>query len=53
MDEPLSALDERRRNEFLLFLDRLHTDSSVPIVYVSHNIDEICRLSDHLLVLDD
>jgi len=52
MDEPLSALDERRRNEVLPYLDRLHAESSVPIVYVSHNIDEICRLSDHLLVLD-
>jgi molybdate transport system ATP-binding protein len=53
MDEPLSGLDERRRNEVLPYLDRVHIESSVPIVYVSHNIDEICRLSDHLLVLDD
>ncbi len=51
MDEPLSALDERRRDEILPYLDRLHARSSVPIIYVSHNIDEICRLSDHLLVL--
>ncbi len=53
MDEPLSAVDERRRNDVLPYLDRLHTESAVPIIYVSHNIDEICRLSDHLLVLDD
>ncbi len=53
MDEPLSALDERRRNEVLPFLDRLHAETAVPIIYVSHNIDEICRLSDHLLVLDN
>ena len=53
MDEPLSALDERRRNEVLPYLDRLHAETSVPIIYVSHNIEEICRLSDHLLVLDD
>ncbi len=53
MDEPLSALDERRRNEVLPYLDRLHTETAVPVIYVSHNIDEICRLSDHLLVLDD
>ena len=52
MDEPLSALDERRRSEVLPFLDRLHAESAVPIIYVSHNIEEICRLSDHLLVLD-
>ncbi len=52
MDEPLSALDDRRRNEFLPYLDRLHDQWLVPIIYVSHNIDEICRLSDHLIVLD-
>jgi molybdate transport system ATP-binding protein len=53
MDEPLSALDERRRNEVLPYLDRVHAESSIPVVYVSHSIDEICRLSDHLLVLDN
>ena len=52
MDEPLSALDERRRNEVLPYLDRLHAEWSVPIIYVSHNIEEVCRLSDHLIVLD-
>ncbi len=52
MDEPLSALDERRRDDVLPYLDRLHAESSVPIIYVSHNIDEICRLSDHLLVFE-
>lgn len=53
MDEPLTALDERRRSEVLPYLDKLHAESSVPIIYVSHNIDEICRLSDHLLILDN
>ena len=53
MDEPLSALDERRRSEVLPYLERLHAEWSVPIIYVSHNIDEICRLSDHLIVLDN
>ena len=53
MDEPLSALDARRRNNVLPYLDRLHSETSVPIIYVSHNIDEICRLSDHLILLDN
>ena len=52
MDEPLASLDETRKLEILPFLDRLHAESSVPIIYVSHNIVEICRLCDHLLVLD-
>jgi len=52
MDEPLASLDQARKDEILPFLDRLHAEAEVPIVYVSHNIDEICRLCDHLLVMD-
>lgn len=53
MDEPLASLDRARKDEVLPFLDRLHAELAVPIVYVSHSIDEICRLCDHLVVLDD
>ena len=52
MDEPLASLDVARKNEILPFLDRLHAESSTPIIYVSHNIEEICRLCDHLIILD-
>lgn len=52
MDEPLAALDSARKNEILPFLDRLHNELQIPIVYVSHHIEEICRLCDHLLVLE-
>ncbi len=52
MDEPLAALDRARKDEILPFLDRLHTKLSVPILYVSHNIDEVCRLCDHLIVME-
>jgi molybdate transport system ATP-binding protein len=52
MDEPLASLDAARKAEILPFLDRLHVESSIPIIYVSHSIEEICRLCDHLLVLD-
>jgi molybdate transport system ATP-binding protein len=52
MDEPLAALDAARKNEILPFLERLHSELSVPILYVSHNIEEVCRLCDHLVVID-
>jgi molybdate transport system ATP-binding protein len=52
MDEPLASLDRARRREILPFLERLHGESSIPIIYVSHNVDEICRLCDHLLVME-
>ena len=53
MDEPLASLDRKRRDELLPYFDRLHDELSVPIVYVSHDIDEISRLCDHLVLLDN
>ncbi|NND46593.1 MAG: molybdenum ABC transporter ATP-binding protein [Woeseiaceae bacterium] len=53
MDEPLASLDRRRKDELLPYLDRLHDELSVPIIYVSHDIDEVSRLCDHLLLIDD
>ncbi len=53
MDEPLSALDARRKAEVLPYLDRLHEELGIPIVYVSHAIDEVARLADHLVLLDN
>ncbi len=52
MDEPLASLDRRRKDELLPYFDRLHDELSVPAIYVSHDIEEISRLCDHLLVLD-
>ena len=53
MDEPLSSLDQRRRNEILPFFDRLHAEVSLPVIYVSHDIEEISRICDYLLIMDD
>jgi len=52
MDEPLAALDEVRKEEVLSYIERLHAEVKTPIVYVSHNIDEICRVCDQLVVLE-
>lgn len=52
MDEPLAALDSARRNDILPFLDRLHAEAQIPIIYVSHNVDEVCRLCDYLAVME-
>ncbi len=53
MDEPLAALDADRRTEILPYLERLHAEADIPIVYVSHSFDEVVRLADHLVLLDD
>ena len=52
MDEPLAALDSARKDEILPYLDRMHSELRIPIVYVSHHIEEICRLCDYLLLID-
>ena len=52
MDEPLAALDWRRKLEILPYLERLHDELSIPVIYVSHSPDEVARLADHLVLLD-
>ncbi len=52
MDEPLAALDVKRKEEILPYLQRLHDELSIPIVYVTHSPDEVVRLADHLVLLD-
>ena len=51
MDEPLSNLDGARRAEILPFLEKLAHEGGVPILYVSHQVDEVARLADDIVVL--
>jgi molybdate transport system ATP-binding protein len=52
MDEPLAALDARRKAEVLPYLDRLGVELGIPTLYVSHAVDEVARLADHVVLLD-
>ena len=52
MDEPLAALDAPRKAEILPYLERLSRTLALPVVYVTHAIDEVARLADHLVLLD-
>ncbi len=52
MDEPLAALDLARKQEILPYLERLHDDLEIPVLYVSHSPDEVARLADTLVVMD-
>ncbi len=52
MDEPLAALDLARKQEILPYLERLHGELESPLIYVSHAPDEVARLADHLVVLE-
>lgn len=52
MDEPLTALDEARKQEILPWLESLRDELDIPLIYVSHSRDEVARLADHLVLLD-
>lgn len=51
MDEPLASLDLQRKADVLPYLEKLHAELDIPILYVSHAPDEVARLADHLLLL--
>lgn len=53
MDEPLASLDLPRKRELLPYLERLAQDVNIPILYVSHSMDEILRLAEQVMVLDN
>ena len=53
LDEPLSALDLKRKNEILPYLDSLHNQLDIPILYVTHSQDETSRLADHLMLIEN
>ncbi len=53
LDEPLAALDHQRKQEILPYLERLHDELSIPVLYVSHAPDEVARLADHLVVMEE
>lgn len=51
MDEPLASLDTARKLEILPYLERLRSSFNIPILYVSHAVDEIVRLADHVVIM--
>ncbi len=53
MDEPMGSLDEPSKQEILPWLERLHQVLDVPVIYVSHSMDEVARLADHMVLLED
>lgn len=53
MDEPLAALDVARKQEILPYLDRLQSQLSIPVVYVTHSPDEVARLAHYLVVMQE
>ena len=52
LDEPLASLDGKRKEEVLPYLERIHEELDIPVLYVSHSAEEVARLADHVVLLD-
>lgn len=52
LDEPLASLDVARRRDVLPWLERLRAELKIPMLYVTHSVDELARLADHLVMLE-
>jgi molybdate transport system ATP-binding protein len=53
MDEPLASLDIHRKSEILQYIESLHSEVKIPIVYVSHAIEEVVRLAETMVLLSE
>lgn len=53
LDEPLAALDTQRKSEILRYLELLRDEFAVPMLYVSHAVEEVVRLAGHVVLLSD
>lgn len=52
LDEPLAALDYKSRQEIIPFIERIPEQLSIPVIYVSHDIKEVLRLAQYIVVID-
>jgi molybdate transport system ATP-binding protein len=53
MDEPVSALDQKSKNEILFYLKKISEELHLPIFYVSHALDEIVKIADRMLLIEN
>ncbi|MES2299139.1 MAG: molybdenum ABC transporter ATP-binding protein [Pseudomonadota bacterium] len=51
LDEPLASLDGKRKDEVLPYLERIQEELAIPMLYVSHSMEEVARLADHIVLL--
>lgn len=53
LDEPMTSLDLHHRHELLPYLEKLRNEAAIPILYISHSPEEVARLADHLVLMED
>ncbi len=52
MDEPLAALDAKRKQEILPYFQRLQSELDIPVIYVTHSLNEVLQLVDTMVLMD-
>lgn len=52
LDEPMAALDYTSRQELLPYIESIHKELTIPVIYVSHDIKEVLRLADYIVLID-
>lgn len=52
LDEPISALDQTAKQELLPYLESIHKELTIPVIYVSHDLREVLQLGDYMLVMN-
>lgn len=52
MDEPLSALDYKRKQEIMPYLENLSQACNIPIIYITHSLEEVAKLADYIVLMD-
>lgn len=53
MDEPMAALDSHSKADILPYLEKLHEELSIPVLYISHSLPEVMKLADHIFLMKD
>ncbi len=53
MDEPLAALDSARKQEIMPYLESINAELQIPVLYVSHSVEEVARLSEHIMLIEN
>lgn len=53
MDEPLASLDQQRKDDILPYLESLNKQLAIPIIYVTHSLNEVSRLADNLVLMNN
>ncbi|MFP4147731.1 MAG: molybdenum ABC transporter ATP-binding protein, partial [Halorhodospira sp.] len=53
MDEPLASLDSATKEELLPYFERLHSTLAIPVIYVTHALEEVARIADHMVLLEE